>query len=127
MEIVKKINTLRYAVHNIRQKRSPEWDNVQENHLKTHDECVACGSKEKLNVHHIKPFHLFPELELDPNNLITLCMDNECHLLIGHGNNFKFYNPNVVDDANATRVQLQNSNKMILKESAKKAKLNRQK
>lgn len=25
-------------------------------------------------------------------------MDNDCHLLIGHGGNFKAYNPNAVAD-----------------------------
>jgi hypothetical protein len=60
--------------------------------------CACCGSTKKLNVHHKKPFHLFPELELDLNNLITLCMDKECHLKIGHGGDFKDYNPNVEED-----------------------------
>ena len=42
------------------------------------------------------PFHLDPALELDPTNLITLCMDEkECHLHIGHGGSFKQYNPEV--------------------------------
>ena len=40
-----------------------------------------------------------PALELDPKNLIVLCMGpNECHLLIGHGDNFKLYNPYVAAD-----------------------------
>jgi hypothetical protein len=48
----------------------------------------------------MKPFHLHPELELDPKNLITLCMSRkECHLQIGHGDDFKAYNPNVETDA----------------------------
>ena len=60
----------------------------------------ACGSSKNLNVHHCKPFHLDPALELDPANLITLCMDTkECHLHIGHGGSFKQYNPNVRKDA----------------------------
>jgi hypothetical protein len=43
------------------------------------------------------PFHLRPELELDPNNLIVLCMDvNECHLEIGHGGSLRCYNPKVI-------------------------------
>ena len=40
--------------------------------------------------------------ELDLNNLITLCMDKECHLKVGHGNDFKDYNPDV--EADAARV-----------------------
>jgi len=46
------------------------------------------------------PFHLDPAKELDPTNLITLCMSKkECHLYIGHGGSFKQYNPNVRSDA----------------------------
>lgn len=80
-------------------KRSPKWPGVEKNHLKIESACVACGSKNRLNVHHKKPFHLFPELELDPTNLITLCMDKDCHLKIGHGGNFKDYNPDVESDS----------------------------
>lgn len=79
--------------------RSPKWPHVEKLHLKLEPVCAACGSNKKLNVHHKKPFHLFPELELDLNNLITLCMDKECHIKIGHGGNFKDYNPDVAEDA----------------------------
>lgn len=42
------------------------------------------------------PFNLDPSLELDPSNLITLCMgEKECHLHIGHGGSFKQYCPEV--------------------------------
>ena len=79
--------------------RSPKWPHVEKLHLKLEPACAACGSTKKLNVHHKKPFHLFPELELDLNNLITLCMDKECHEKIGHGGNFKDYNPDVETDS----------------------------
>ena len=82
--------------------RSPKWPHVEKLHLKLEPSCAACGSTKKLNVHHKKPFHLFPELELDMHNLITLCMDKECHLKVGHGNDFKDYNPDV--EADAARV-----------------------
>jgi 5-methylcytosine-specific restriction endonuclease McrA len=82
----------------IEKPRSPHWPAVEHAHLKEQPVCACCGSDKKLNVHHKKPFHLFPELELEPTNLITLCMDKECHLLLGHGDNFKDYNPNVEED-----------------------------
>ena len=80
--------------------RSPEWSKVREVFLDDNPFCAACGSHADLQVHHVKPFHLHPELELDPTNLITLCMDvNDCHINIGHGDSFKAYNPNVREDA----------------------------
>jgi 5-methylcytosine-specific restriction endonuclease McrA len=80
--------------------RSPQWCHVRDKFLKENSNCAACGSERHLQVHHVKPFHLHPELELDPANFITLCMDtNECHLNIGHGDSFSAYNPNVREDA----------------------------
>lgn len=95
-------NLIRSATRDvsIKRKRSSQWDDVQKEFLSKNPKCEVCGSDKKLNVHHKKPFHLYPELELDESNLITLCMDTkECHLLIGHGNFFKAYNPNVESDA----------------------------
>lgn len=79
-----------------RSTRSPKWRHVELAHLKAEPTCVACGSVKVLQVHHRQPFALHPELELDPNNLITLCMGpNECHLKIGHGGAFAYYNPSI--------------------------------
>lgn len=82
--------------------RSPEWPRIRREHLKLHPMCAACGGTRLLQVHHKQPFHLKPELELEPTNLITLCMGNLCHIEIGHGDDFKALNPNVQVDA--TRV-----------------------
>ncbi len=83
-----------------REKRSSQWPKVEKAHLAAQPSCAACGAKTHLQVHHEQPFHSHPELELDPKNLITLCMTrNDCHILVGHGDSFKFYNPNVVRDA----------------------------
>jgi hypothetical protein len=59
---------------------------------------MGCGTNNGLEVHHIEPFHLNPEKELDTNNLITLCKKH-CHLAIGHLMDYKSWNPDVVDDA----------------------------
>jgi len=83
--------------------RSPHWATVRKNHLKEHGKCLVCEGDQNLNVHHIKPFHLHPDLELEPTNLVTLCESERhginCHLLIGHLGNFKNVNPNVLADA----------------------------
>jgi len=81
-------------------KRSSQWPKVEKTFRESHPTCAACGASSKIQVHHKHPFHLFPELELDPNNLISLCMGpNACHLFVGHGDNFKAWNPNVESDA----------------------------
>jgi len=76
--------------------RSPHWAAVRRKHLKANSVCLACGSTSMLQVHHMVPFSDRPDLELDPTNLITLCMSRkECHLHIGHGGGYKFFNPSV--------------------------------
>ena len=82
--------------------RSSHWETVRKRHLKAFPTCAACGCDQHLQVHHIKPFHLHPELELEESNLITLCEgkgEHQCHLNIGHLGNFKRENPDVVKDA----------------------------
>lgn len=78
--------------------RSPHWTSVRDNYLKEHAQCAACLSKDCLQVHHVHPFHLRPDLELEPSNFIALCMGKmECHLKIGHGGSFGTWNPHVRD------------------------------
>lgn len=72
-------------------KRSSGWSAVRKAHLNAHPKCAACGAKRLLQVHHIQPFKENPSLELDPANLITLCLLKECHVDIGHGGSYKFY------------------------------------
>lgn len=88
---------IRLAVGKLRQRgRSPEWPALERRWLDLHPRCAACGCVTHLQVHHIRPVHLFPELELDPTNLVTLCMnEQECHLRIGHGGNFRYWVPGV--------------------------------
>lgn len=82
--------------------RSKKWPGVRKKFLKSNPTCACCGGQSNLNVHHIKPFHLFPELELEPTNLITLCETNSrginCHLLLGHLGNYKNINPYIHQD-----------------------------
>jgi hypothetical protein len=53
-----------------------------------------------LEVHHIRDFCREPELELAPENLITLCGGaTRCHFVFGHLGNWQSINPCVVGDA----------------------------
>lgn len=82
--------------------RSPQWAGVRATHLLKEPACQLCGGTSSLQVHHIRPFHIHPELELDQNNLITLCTGNNtinCHVRFGHLDNFKDkWNPNIRAD-----------------------------
>lgn len=81
-------------------KRSPKWRMVREQHLKEHPRCEACGDDKNLEVHHLKPYHLFPDLELERSNLMTLCCHGiggmNCHLVYGHCGNWSAYSTDPV-------------------------------
>lgn len=101
------INTIKHLVADrdkepLGKKRSPHWPAVRKKHLEQFPNCAVCGGTDGCEVHHIKEFHNYPELELEPTNLITLCEANKTfshHLHIGHLGNYKVNNPNVVEDA----------------------------
>lgn len=80
--------------------RSPEWPQVAKEHLQRQPACVACGHTKELQVHHVKPFHLHPQLELDPTNLITLCeaKGKDHHLLLGHLDEWESFNEHIHAD-----------------------------
>jgi 5-methylcytosine-specific restriction enzyme A len=82
-------------------KRSPKWPAVRKAWLTKHPYCAVCGIHDSLEVHHILPFHLNPELELDPTNLMTLCegKTRTCHFIFGHFYNWLRYNANIREDA----------------------------
>jgi 5-methylcytosine-specific restriction protein A len=88
--------------------RSHEWPKVRAEHLIKEPVCQVCGNKEHLNVHHKKPFHLFPTLELIDTNLITLCEGPavNCHFFIGHLREWSAYNPDVDVDVAIWREKI---------------------
>lgn len=79
-------------------KRSPKWPKAREAHLKQNKYCACCGGTKRLQVHHVRPFWIFPELELSPKNLITLCEGSRkinCHFILGHLMSWKSFNVSV--------------------------------
>ena len=78
--------------------RSPKWRKVRAEHIEKNPTCAACGRKDGLEVHHIVPYHIDPDKELDPDNLITLC-GKYCHFIFGHLMDWKSWNENVVRDS----------------------------
>lgn len=79
--------------------RSRAWHTMRGSHLSTHPTCAACGSRTRLQVHHVVPVSVDPSRMLDPSNLITLCNSFSagvnCHLFFGHVGNWTCWNPDV--------------------------------
>jgi 5-methylcytosine-specific restriction enzyme A len=81
-------------------RRSPQWGKVRDMVLEDAT-CAACGTGNGLEVHHIEPFHVRPDLELEPSNLIPLC--KHCHFVFGHLGCWRCHNPLVSMDASKHR------------------------
>jgi len=55
--------------------------------------CVCCDTKKKIEVHHILPRHIRPDLAVNMTNLIALC--KSCHFHIGHLCSYFNYNETI--------------------------------
>jgi len=92
------------------QRRSSKWRKIRAAHIKKNPRCNCCGLKTKVEVHHIIPFSIAPDLELNPENLMTLCENKKwginCHLLVGHLGNYRRINAAVAVDAISWRMKL---------------------
>lgn len=91
------------AVYALVTGRSPKWPTLRRPHLAAHPTCAACGARLNLAAHHINPTHAFPDRELDPTNLMTLCESpaRNCHLTFGHLYSWESWNPTAAADAAA--------------------------
>jgi hypothetical protein len=76
--------------------RSANWKIIRRQHLGENPFCSGCKKTDKLEVHHIEPYHVNPNRELDPSNLITLC--KSCHFTIGHLMDWNSWNIDVIMD-----------------------------
>lgn len=92
--------------------RSSRWPRVRDQCIERDGgRCQICDEKRRryLRGHHKKPFHKFPELELDPDNVITLCEGPvfNCHLLFGHWGDYRErWNPNIDEDVKTWQPRL---------------------
>ncbi len=93
-------------------KRSSRWPTVRKHFLAKNPCCALCGGVAMLEVHHKKPFHLEPTLELDESNLIVLCEAKRngvtCHQWFGHLGNYQSHNANVEEDVALWKSKMQN-------------------
>jgi len=70
-----------------------QWFKVRNQHIAIETCCQLCGIDKELEVHHIRPWHLAPDLRYESSNLITLC--RSCHYRFGHWLHWKRFNPKI--------------------------------
>ena len=113
MSIVKHLIDTAKGKHKLSDRRSPQWPEVERAYKKAHPNCAVCGRSGSIQVHHKVPFHVDRSLELDPDNLISLCEPTartmKCHLIFGHCGNFKLYNPKIGTDAPYWNEKIENA------------------
>jgi hypothetical protein len=78
-------------------RRSPAWGPLRDRFVAENPFCAGCSKQTYLEVHHIQPFHVRPDLECDEFNLIVLCRD--CHYTFGHLRDWRLSNTHVIEDA----------------------------
>lgn len=95
-------------------RRNPSWvtQNAREawetaramkEYRRQFDACEYCGRRGRIQVHHILPVSVRPDLASDSMNLISLCA-KRCHITIGHAGNYKNYVENCELLASQARV-----------------------
>ena len=84
-----------------------QWRRTRNHFIRIQDDCQMCGADKQLQVHHVRPWHLYPELRYEHSNLITLCQP--CHFRFGHGRNWQAYNPDITNLVVHVRKSLTNT------------------
>jgi hypothetical protein len=77
--------------------RSSGWRSFRNGWLSDHPRCEFCKGRRECVAHHLIPFWMAPEFELDPTNVVTLCERGKygvgnCHLFFGHRGNWRNVN-----------------------------------
>lgn len=97
-----------YFRGNLGGKRSPRWRGVRNANIKKNCEC--CGKKgtllKPLNLHHILPYHISPEDELNPKNFLTAC--RSCHYLLCHLRNWKSWDSEIEENSKELLSRIEN-------------------
>jgi len=86
--------------------RSVSWGQVRKEFAWLNPACAVCGTKKKLNIHHVVPFYIDQSLELKNENLISLCREH--HFFVGHLMSWKSYNFSVREDSIYWFTRIQN-------------------
>ncbi len=75
--------------------RSSKWPSFIKKIKKEVGRCAVCAKRKGLEGHHIRPFHIYPDLELNPDNITILCRRH--HFILGHLEYWKSYNPQMAE------------------------------
>jgi len=85
-----------------------QQDKAKDQHFKYNRLCYFCKAKKsksgfRPDIHHINPYHAFPHLACDPQNLVTAC--RECHWRECHcGMNWKVWDANLFETYKEVRA-----------------------
>ena len=86
------------------------WAKLAKVHLRVYPACQVCGRRTNVVPHHKLPVSFRPDLELDPDNLVTLCNGHRsfggCHQWVGHLGDPHSYNPDVMPDIDIWREKM---------------------
>ena len=87
--------------------RSPKFAKLAKEFIKEKGgKCEATGVSFDLEVHHILPYHLYPEKELDKNNFIVLT--HWIHFFLAHLGRWASHNEKIVEHAKWLRELIRN-------------------
>lgn len=84
--------------------RASGWGELARETVEQHPYCSCCRAERDLQVHHVRPVHLFPAEEMMPHNLLVLC--RRCHLFVGHLGDTRRWNPMARSDASKWRRKI---------------------
>lgn len=70
-------------------RRDPRFPARERDFLRRHPACVGCG-RPATTAHHVIPFHVRPDLEMDEGNWAAV--EKDCHYVIGHQRNWRKWN-----------------------------------
>ena len=75
-----------YTVSKVRHAyrvRKAMWE-----YAKAHPQCEWCGRERDVDVHHVIPISVAPDLAGAEANMISLCAD-KCYLYVGHNGDYR--------------------------------------
>lgn len=87
--------------------RDAKWRRTRNEFIEIQPDCQMCMTDNNLQVHHIFPWSLYPDLRYDLENLVTLCQP--CHFRFGHDRDWQAYNPDITNLVVKSRNSLTNT------------------